>query len=53
MIRTVSSTSIDDLSRTSGSWLDQHASLVQLRPLVLNALKVYLFKCIIKDGLMF
>jgi len=37
--RTVSSTSIEDLSRTSGSWLDQHASLVQLRPLVLNSLK--------------
>lgn len=37
--RTVSSTSMEDLSRTSGSWLDQHASLVQLRPLVLNSLK--------------
>ena len=31
---------MEDLSRTSGSWLDQHASLVQLRPLVLNSLKV-------------
>jgi len=38
--RTVSSSSMEDLSRTSGSWLDQHASLVQLRPLVLNSLKV-------------
>eukprot|EP00092_Neocalanus_flemingeri_P006005 GFUD01006467.1.p1 GENE.GFUD01006467.1~~GFUD01006467.1.p1 ORF type:complete len:854 (-),score=169.48 GFUD01006467.1:652-3213(-) len=37
--RTVSSSSMEDLSRTSGSWLDQHASLVQLRPLVLNSLK--------------
>merc|ERR1712083_31029 len=37
--RTVSSASMEDLSRTSGSWLDQHASLVQLRPLVLRSLK--------------
>ena len=38
--RTVSSTSPEDLGRTAGSWLDQHVSLVQLRPLVLNSLKV-------------
>ena len=38
-LRTVSNSSIEDLARTSGSWLDQHASLVQLRPLVLNSLK--------------
>ena len=31
---------MEDLSRTSGSWLDQHVSLVHLRPLVLNSLKV-------------
>jgi len=37
--RTVSSASIEDLGRTAGSWLDQHVSLVQLRPLVLNSLK--------------
>lgn len=37
--RTVSSSSPEDLARTAGSWLDQHASLVQLRPLVLNSLK--------------
>ena len=37
--RTVSNSSIEDLARTSGSWLDQHASLVLLRPLVLNSLK--------------
>ena len=40
--RTVSSTSHEDLGRTAGSWLDQHVSLVQLRPLVLNSLKVNL-----------
>ena len=38
--RTVSSSSITDLSRTCSSWLDQHVSLVQLRPHVLNSLKV-------------
>jgi MAX-like protein X len=37
--RTVSSSSPEDLGRTAGSWLDQHASLVQLRPLVLRSLK--------------
>lgn len=37
--RTVSNSSIDDMARTSSSWLDQHVSLVQLRPLVLNSLK--------------
>ena len=36
----MSNSSIEDLARTSGSWLDQHASLVQLRPLVLRSLKV-------------
>ena len=38
--KTVSSSSFDDLVRTSNSWLDQHASLVHLRPLVIDALKV-------------
>lgn len=37
--KTVSSSSFEDLVRTSNSWLDQHASLVQLRPLVIEALK--------------
>lgn len=37
--KTVSSSSFDDLVRTSNSWLDQHASLVHLRPLVIDALK--------------
>jgi len=37
--RTVSSSSPDDLARTSSSWLDQHVTLVQLRPLVTDALK--------------
>ena len=38
--RTVSGASMEDLARTSASWLDQHAALVQLRPIVLNSLKV-------------
>jgi len=37
--RSVSSTSIDDLARTSGSWLDQQATLVHLRTLVTKSLK--------------
>lgn len=37
--RAVSSSSRDDLARTSSSWLDQHVTLVQLRPLVTNAVK--------------
>jgi len=36
---TVSSSSPGDFARTSSSWLDQHVTLVQLRPLVTNALK--------------
>lgn len=37
--RTVSPNSWEDMVRTSSSWLDQHASLVILRPLMLEALK--------------
>jgi len=37
--RTVSSSSLTDLARTCSSWLDQHVTLVQLRPLVTQALK--------------
>jgi len=37
--RTVSSSSYEDLARTASSWLDQHASLVQLRPVALESLK--------------
>jgi len=37
--RTVSSSSCEDLARTASSWLDQHASLVQLRPIALESLK--------------
>ena len=36
----MSRSSIPDLSRTCSSWLDQHVSLVQLRPHFLNSLKV-------------
>ncbi|CAL1534347.1 unnamed protein product [Lymnaea stagnalis] len=36
---TVSTASIDDLCRTSLTWLDQSCSLVTLRPNVLNALR--------------
>ncbi|XP_048767444.2 MLX-interacting protein-like isoform X2 [Ostrea edulis] len=35
----VSTASIDELCRTSLAWLDQHCSLVILRPAVLNALR--------------
>ena len=38
--RSVSNQSIEDLSRTTSSWLDQHVNLVQLRPLVTESLKV-------------
>jgi len=37
--RRVSSSSLTDLARTCSSWLDQHVTLVQLRPLVTQALK--------------
>jgi len=37
--RSVSTHSREDLARTSSSWLDQHANLVQLRPLVTETLK--------------
>ncbi|XP_050408483.1 carbohydrate-responsive element-binding protein [Patella vulgata] len=36
----VSTASIDDLCRTVLAWLDQHCSLVSLRPTVLNALRM-------------
>lgn len=35
----VSTASIDELCRTTLAWLDQHCSLVVLRPAVLNALR--------------
>ena len=38
--RTVSTNSFSDMTRTSSSWLDQHASQTQLRPMIMNQLKV-------------
>lgn len=35
----VSTASLDDLCRTLMAWLDQHCSLLNLRPIVLNALR--------------
>jgi len=37
--KTVSTNSFSDMTRTSSSWLDQHASQTQLRPMIMNQLK--------------
>ncbi|XP_061196266.1 MLX-interacting protein-like isoform X2 [Saccostrea echinata] len=46
----VSTASVDELCRTTLAWLDQHCSLVVLRPAVLNALRqLSTTTCILSD----